>query len=163
MSASDPAPDNASISASLWHDMRLAALGTIEKDGTPHVSMVTASPLDDGTAILLLSDLARHTVNIRRGERCSLLVAGSAASDPDQNADPLAMERITVHGSIKPLGQDQGEKHKAVFLKHHPAAAQYIDFTDFSLYGFQPLKVFLVGGFGRIEIFAAEILAKNRK
>ena len=145
--------------------MNVAALGSIEADGTPHVSFVTLVPQEDGTAMLLLSDLARHTVNIRRDIRVTLLVMANQARENGSSAgygeDPLAEERITVHGAIEPHPVMRREDGKALYVKHHPASAQYINFQDFNLYLFRPSKIFLVGGFGRIETFSADILGSG--
>lgn len=145
--------------------MSVAALGSLEEDGVPHVSFVTFAPQKDGTALLLLSDLARHTANIKRDARVSLLVmakqALNAGSDIGSDKDPLAEERITVHGAIEPYPDKRLESGRELYIKHHPAATQYIDFQDFKLYLFKPSKLFLVGGFGRIETFSADILVSD--
>ncbi len=145
--------------------MNVVALGTLEEDGAPHVSFVTVVPREDGTAILLLSDLARHTANIRRDVRVTMLIMANHAyghrSNADAGDDPLAEERITIHGVIEPHPVDQLDDGKALYVKHHPASAQYIDFQDFNLYRFKPSKIFLVGGFGRIETFSADILVQS--
>ena len=145
--------------------MRVAALGSLEEDGVPHVSFVTLDPQNDGTAVLLLSDLARHTANIRRDARVTLLVMANQAledgSVTGSGEDPLAEERITVHGAIEPYPEKRLEYGKVRYIKHHPTAAQYIDFQDFNLYLFKPSRIFLVGGFGRIETFSASILIQN--
>ena len=87
--------------------MNVAALGTLEDNGSPHVSFVILAPQKDGTAILLLSDLARHTTNIKRDKRVSLLVVANQVLEDGSKAgfgeDPLAEERITVHGAIEPI------------------------------------------------------------
>ena len=145
--------------------MSVAALGSLEEDGMPHVSFVTLVPQKSGTAVLLLSDLARHTINIRRDARGTLLVvANQALEDGSINSsgeDPLAKERITVHGVIEPYPDKRLEDGKALYVKQHPASAQYINFQDFNLYLFRPSKIFLVGGFGRIETLSANILIQG--
>lgn len=145
--------------------MNVAALGTLEEDGLAHVSFVTLVPKENGTAILLLSDLARHTANIRRNARVSLLVMAdhtrTFGSNTGSGEDPLADERITVHGIIESYPITQLEDGKSLYIKHHPASAQYINFQDFNLYLFKPSKIFLVGGFGRIDTFSADILTQG--
>lgn len=145
--------------------MRVAALGSLEEGGMPHVSYVTLVPQGDGTAILLLSDLARHTTNIKRDAHVSLLVMANQAleggSVNGSGEDPLAEERITAHGAIEPYPDKLLEDGKVLYVKHHPASAQYINFQDFNLYLFKPLKIFLVGGFGRIETFSADIVISD--
>ena len=157
-----PHSNNSTIITGIWHDINVAALGTLEEDGAPHVSFVTIVPQKDGTAVLLLSDLARHTANIKRDARVTLLVMANHAHGGGSNTgfgeDPLAEVRITVHGAIELYPVDKLEDGKARYVKHHPASVQYINFQDFNLYLFKPSKIFLVGGFGRIETFSADIL-----
>ncbi len=163
--------NNTTIASNIWHQMQVAALGTLEKSGFPHVSLVTVVPRNDGSALLLLSGLARHTENIKRDGRASLLVSAVPMReevpaeklgnhDPQKGPpeDPLADERITVHGHIEELPADQIEFGKITFLDRHPTASLYIGFQDFALYRFCPSKIFLVGGFGRIETLPSKIL-----
>ena len=152
--------DNNSIVVQLWKNMETASLGTLEPNGFPHVSLITIAPQDNGSALLLLSDLARHTENIKRDSRASLLVqaAPDGKGEVSTNVDPLASERITIHGNIEVLPVDQQKNGKFDFIKRHPAAEQYINFADFNLYEFCASEIYLVGGFGRIESFPAKIL-----
>jgi putative heme iron utilization protein len=145
--------------------MSVATLGSLEEDGTPHVSFVTLVSQKNGTAVLLLSDLARHTANIGRDKRASLLVLAGNNNNAEKSVgsgnDPLAEARITAHGTIEHYSTNQYEIGKALFVKHHPASIQYIDFQDFKLYCFLPSKIFMVGGFGRIETLSADILCRT--
>ena len=145
--------DNTTIVRGLWQAMSLAALGTLETGGNPHVSLVTIAPDAGGRAILLLSKLARHTANLGRDSRCALLISEDTAK-----ADPLAECRITVHGRIGKVASERVGQCRTAFLGRHPEAGTYVDFGDFHLYEFTPDEVHLVGGFGRIETFPAEIL-----
>lgn len=154
-------PTNLEIVVELWQNLRVAALGSLDEGGFPHVSFVTAVPQQDGTAVLLFSDLARHTFNIKRDSRVSLLVTerqmAGDGSNVEPNEDPLTKERITLHGVIEICPDHQLEGAKASYLKYHPASSLYVDFADFNFYKFVPGKIFLVGGFGRIETLSANV------
>lgn len=103
--------------------------------------------------MFLLSDLARHTINLKRDDRCSILLAdGQTGAN-----DILTGERISVHGKIALLPDDKVSRE--IYLAIHPQAATYIKFSDFSLYRFSPGHVFLVAGFGRIKTLDGKIFS----
>ncbi|MEW5420443.1 HugZ family protein [Amorphus sp. 3PC139-8] len=125
------------------------ALGTLEPEGgAPHVSLVTVATMPDGAPILLLSDLAVHTRNLRADPRVSLMV-----SQPMLPGDPLALARVSVAGRLTRL-EDPSEARRR-FLARQPEAAEYADFPDFGFYRLEPDEARLVAGFGRIVTLSA--------
>jgi putative heme iron utilization protein len=95
-----------------------------------------------GAPIFLISNLARHTANLAKDNRASILVDETGAL-----ADPLQGARLTVHGLAEP---ESDAKVRNRFLLRHPEAEFYAAFPDF---GFWRLKVegaHYIGGFGRI-------------
>lgn len=129
-----------------------AALGTLLcETGAPYVSLVSIATDHDGAPILLLSDLADHTRNLRADGRASLLLEDTAGRE-----DPLAGERVTLQGRLRPSLQG---RHRERYLARQPAARMYADFKDFSFYHFLLERAHLVAGFGRIHwLDAAEVL-----
>ena len=100
--------------------------------------------------IFLFSKLARHTKCLAADTRASLLV-----SELPKDGDPLVGFRATITGHAQAI---TGAELRARYLAKHPYAETYIDFGDFSFWRLKPEKVFVVGGFGRIQAFdAAEI------
>ncbi|MCP4385489.1 MAG: hypothetical protein GY798_29425 [Hyphomicrobiales bacterium] len=118
------------------------SLATLSEGGAPFASLVTIATTTDGEPVLLLSDLAVHTSNLKRDPRASLLVV-----DPAANADPLAGARLTVTGTV---ATDDGIDVRRQFLAKHPGAAGYAGFGDFAFYRFNLQSGHLVAGFGRI-------------
>lgn len=125
----------------LIQECRIATLATLGDDGAPYASLVTLAPDADGAPVLLLSDLARHTGNLRRDPRASLLVADARAGDP------LDAPRASLIGRVVPAGDAEA---RARFLARHPEAEGYAGFTDFHFFRMQVDEVHLVEGFGRI-------------
>ncbi len=122
-----------------------AALATLSADGGrwPYASLVTVACDLDATPIVLLSDLAEHTKNLRAQPKVSLLFTGAGGS-----GDPLALGRVTVLGQAVPTDEPRlGER----FLARHEAARGYVGFRDFHFYKIVPARAHLVGGFGRIH------------
>lgn len=132
---------------------RWAALATLDDDLAPFASLVTVAADAGRYPVLLLSDLALHTQNIRERTRASLLLSGEAAG-PD--GDPLVRERLTLSGRVERSDDQQGAAD--IFLREHPYSAGYAGFDDFSYYRLTCEKAHLVAGFGRIAALRAEQL-----
>jgi putative heme iron utilization protein len=127
-----------------------------EERGWPYASLVLIACDADGRPILLLSDLAEHTKNIRADPRVSLLIDGAGApGNPDD--DPLAAPRVTLLGRAQPI-EDAAQRTtlRTLFLARHPEAAVYADFTDFHFYRVIVERAHLVAGFGRIRWIRAK-------
>lgn len=135
--------------------LRLAAtasLGTLDEHGAPFVSLVTVATTPAGEPVLLLSDLAAHTRNLRRDARASLLLVGPGGED----GDPLAGARLTLTGT---LARDDDPTLRRRFLARHEEAVGYAAFADFGFWRFAVKAGHLVAGFGRINALApADIL-----
>jgi heme oxygenase (biliverdin-IX-beta and delta-forming) len=119
-----------------------AMLATLTADGWPYGSLVLSAQDDAGFPVLLLSDLAEHTRNIRRDPRASLLFDGTVGS-----AAPLAGPRLTVLGEIAPASEVAARER---YMSRHADAASWAAMADFRLYRLTPARAHLVAGFGRI-------------
>jgi putative heme iron utilization protein len=121
-----------------------ASLATLLVDGArPYASLVLIAADHDASPILLISDLADHTKNLKADPKASLLV--------DQThglANPLTGARVSLVGSI---ARSSEPRHRERFLARHPDAASYAAFGDFNIYAMQVERVHLVAGFGRIR------------
>ncbi|HET6927221.1 MAG TPA: DUF2470 domain-containing protein [Hyphomicrobiaceae bacterium] len=128
------------------HIMRTAlkgALATFDHEtGHPYASLVLTATEPDGSPILLLSRLARHTQNLERDRRASLLLDAT-----DGLGDPLAGGRVTLMGEVHPSTSATARER---FLARHPAAQAYAGFGDFSVYQLKLSTAHFIGGFGRI-------------
>ena len=78
--AGDPQsfPSDAELARTLTAGQRQATLCTLTADGYPYGSVVSYAVDDTGAPLLLISELAEHTVNARGDERVSMLVAAAA-------------------------------------------------------------------------------------
>ncbi|MEM9224544.1 MAG: pyridoxamine 5'-phosphate oxidase family protein [Pseudomonadota bacterium] len=139
----------------LVHEAREAALGSLGADGQPHVSHVAVATFCDGSPVLLISDLAVHTKNLRRDNRASLLFVA-----PFEAGDTNARARVTLDGTIAEASDR--DLAKARFLRRQPDAADYADFGDFRFMRLNPEAIHLVAGFGRItSLEPGQILAQT--
>ncbi|HVT55768.1 MAG TPA: pyridoxamine 5'-phosphate oxidase family protein, partial [Xanthobacteraceae bacterium] len=134
----------------LLREIGTGALGTLDKSGAPYVSFVTVAALPDGSPVLLLSKLARHSTNIAADRRVSLLLAAS------EGGDPLSGARLSISGMIERT-EDSAAKRR--FLARHPTAQSYAEFADFGFFRIEIEHAHLVAGFGRIvDLSAAQLL-----
>ncbi|HSY25630.1 MAG TPA: pyridoxamine 5'-phosphate oxidase family protein [Polyangiaceae bacterium] len=126
-----------------------ATLATMARDpaGFPYASLVAIAFDDAGRPILLLSELAEHTGNLHARAEASVLVSEPAGL----NDDPLALGRVTILGACIRVPDAERASVREIFLREHPAAAQYIDFRDFAFYRLEPAALRYVGGFGRMS------------
>lgn len=135
--------------------LRIAATGglaTLTADGAPFASLVTVATAPDGSPLLLISDLAVHTKNIKRDARASLLLVAPGG----EGGDPLAGARLSVTGTI---ARDDEANDQRRFLARHPESAGYARFRDFGFYRMTVTGAHLVAGFGRIfDLAPADLL-----
>ncbi|MGD9783549.1 MAG: HugZ family protein [Hyphomicrobiaceae bacterium] len=120
------------------------ALATLLADGGwPYASLVTVATAADGSPLMLLSDLAVHTRNLKGDARASLMLDAT-----DATGDPLAGGRVTLVGRVATA--DRAGEAPRRFLARHPEAAGYAGFADFSFYRLEVETAHYIGGFGRI-------------
>lgn len=146
-SATDPtgAFDAAAAARRLLREARTGALATLDGDGAPYASLVQVATLPDGAPLLLLSTLARHTHNLGRDGRVSLLV------DERRTGDELQGARASLKGRISRVGGPEAiETARRRFLARHEDAGAFAGFADFAFYRIEPESAHLVAGFGRI-------------
>ena len=130
-----------------------AALGTLEA-GRPFVSG-TGFVLEGEEKLevaLLLSDLSRHTRNIKKNPAVSLLVV-------EENPQSSIHEKVraTLIGEVKLItDQDRFERLKKTYLKQFPRSDIFFSLPDFRFYELKPSEIHWIGGFGKAGTYAWE-------
>jgi hypothetical protein len=139
-----------------------ATLSTIaaERDvaGWPFGSLAPYALHADGTPIVLLSEIAQHTKNLRRDPRLSMFVC-----DPRPTGDPQASWRVTVLGRARPLerGEPELEEIQARYRDRVPNAPSYLGTHDFTYFALEPVRVRAIGGFGAIRWLEPEGILRD--
>ena len=146
---SAPAFKAADAAKRLLREARTAALATLDPDGAPYASLVQVATLTDATPVLLLSNLARHTRNLKTDSRASLLL------EERREGSELEGARISLKGRV---ALEAGEEARRRYLLRHPDAATFAGFADFSFYRLELEDAHLVAGFGRIVDLARDDL-----
>ena len=127
-------------------------LGTLE-EGWPYVSMVSflhQSSETDEIFYLLLSDLARHTKNIKNNPQVSLLIT---FRDPAKTF--YETPRLTVQGKIEPVtDKGQLDELRRIYPQVEPQAEMFLQLPDFKFYGLVGKCAYWVGGFGKAREFS---------
>ena len=143
--------DPAATARALIRSARRASLATLDAGtGQPYVSLVGLATDRDGAPLLMISELARHTANLKADPRASVLCAEVGAGDP------LAHPRVTVFGACVAVDK---EARRGRWLARQPDSEMYFDFADFGMVRLEPEGAHLVAGFGRIvDLPAKEIL-----
>jgi heme oxygenase (biliverdin-IX-beta and delta-forming) len=145
--ANVPTPSHAEQARTLASRVSTGTLCTlaVEPAGFPYGSFVTFG-LDGGSPVLLISELAEHTRNLRADERASLLVVESGSGDP------LARGRVTLIGRAHVLASEgPRERARQAYLSAHPNGAYYADFADFQFWQLSVESVRFIGGYGRMS------------
>ncbi len=129
------------------------ALATLEPgSGWPLASRISLAVDAGGLPLILISRLSAHYAALEADPRCSLLLG-----EPG-DGDPLRHPRITVVCMAQKIAPDQRAVAKTEFLKRHPGAEMYADFTDFDFWRLVPQRASLNAGFGKAYALSSDDL-----
>ena len=156
--SADPDKAHAEAVADAKRLMRLArtgALATLEAEGGPPLTTLVGVASDfDGAPLFLMSTLSRHTRNLARDPRASLLLTGAR-----DRGDPLNHPRVTLGGRVD---LDPASRAKSRYLQRNRKAALYAGFADFGMFRLRIESVHFNGGFGRAgALTPADVLASR--
>ncbi len=147
------------LARSLVRGARFGAMAVLEPEsGHPSSSRVLLATDIDGVPVMLSSTLAMHTRAVLADPRCSILVG-----EPGKG-DPLAWPRMTMLADAErvPPGLESHSLLRERFLRRHPKAALYADFSDFSFFRLCPKMASLNGGFGKAyNIFGRDLIIRS--
>ncbi|HJQ71678.1 MAG TPA: DUF2470 domain-containing protein [Blastocatellia bacterium] len=131
----------------LYARERNAMLCTLSKRiaGWPFGSITPYAVSATGEPIILISEIAEHTRNLREDARASLLVQDSQADDPQAGA------RVTLMGYAVPVPAPYHEDARRRYLELFPGSASYFQIHDFTLFQIKVSRVRFIGGFGEIH------------
>lgn len=120
-----------------------AQLSTLDaQDSWPYGSLVMTACDHDGSPLILISQLALHTKNVKTDSRVALLFDHTTGFE-----ERLAHPRATIMGKAE---QTTDENHRARFCARHANAAVLLE-LDFSIYKVHIERGHLVGGFGDVH------------
>lgn len=144
------------IARDLMQGARTAALAVIEPGtGAPFVSRVAFGLGPRGEVLTLVSELAVHARALRSDPQASLLIG-----EPGAKGDPLTYPRLTLRATARFVAPHAPDRAgiRAAWLRDHPKAALYADFTDFHFVRFEVAGGHLNAGFGKAYALSANDL-----
>jgi putative heme iron utilization protein len=120
----------------------------------PHAALVTPVCNHELQVILLLSDLSRHTAQLRANPHCSLLCVANVPP-PAAASNPQTRARLSVLCHAEP-DNDPGLRRR--YLARRPYATLYADFADFRFWRLEIRRAQLIQGFAQAaDLTLAEI------
>jgi heme iron utilization protein len=124
---------------------RYGVLSTLSKkyNGHPFGSIIQYLVDQDGSLLILISNLAEHTKNIINDARISLI------THDQNNSNILTQGRVTVIGNALP--EPDRELVALRYIRYFPEASTYLAMQDFSFYRIQPMAIRFISGFGKIH------------
>lgn len=135
----------------LFESTNDAALGTVagENPCVSSVGYVYQSDEKFGKFYLLLSDLAKHTQNLKAKPDVSLLI-----TEPNLELPVHERKRATVLGKATLVKEKEiFSKLKEVYLLAFPKSEIFFTLADFRFYEIAPAEVHYYGGFGKAKVF----------
>lgn len=119
--------------------------------GYPFGSVVPFCLDEQGHVIILISELAQHTKNVKVDARCSLLVL--AEGDDIQSA-----ARLTLLADAAIVPANEVELIAQRYYRYFPQSQDFHRVHDFSFWRLSPIKFRFIGGFGRIHWLEPSLL-----
>lgn len=139
----------------LLHTQRVAALGTLNENGMPLVSMVPyAIATSLGCLTIHVSGLAAHTRNLQTRPAVSLLVMR-----PEVPGEPVhALPRATLEGNAEVLVPQSATwtECRSAYLERFPEAEPMTQLGDFMFVAMHVTSARQVAGFGAARSVVAQ-------
>lgn len=115
---------------------------SVEMEGWPFGSVAPYILDYAGDPVLLMSDLAQHSRNVRQDARASLLIWEHDVGDIQKGA------RATLLGRVSEIPMDVLLQDR--YQRYVPDAQRYFEIHDFRFYRLEVERVRFIGGFGQI-------------
>jgi len=122
---------------------------SVDVEGYPFGSIAPYVLDYDGQPVMLISEIAQHTRNIKRNNKVSLTVFDRYEDDPQ------ASGRLTWIGDAEAVNSADAEIRRR-YLRYFPSAESYFETHDFSFYRIHLRRARFIGGFGQIFWVEAE-------
>jgi putative heme iron utilization protein len=146
----------------LLQTQRVAALGTLNADGSPFVSMVPFAVEPASVQLVIhVSGLAGHTRNLQTTPHVSLLVMqAEVAGEPVH-----ALARVSLEGVAAVLERDSAgwQQARDAYLARFPEAEPMTELGDFLFVGITVQGARQVAGFGAARSLDADAMAEVLK
>ncbi|NNM51576.1 MAG: hypothetical protein HKM02_05030 [Pseudomonadales bacterium] len=128
----------------LLYGQHYLALGTasLQMPGYPYVSLAGYIMGAEGCPLILISELAEHTHNLKGDARCSLLVTA-------EGSPGLEHARLSLIAEAIPLTVEETGKEASRYYRCFPQMQDFHVRLDFRFFRLLPLQGRFIAGFGR--------------
>lgn len=126
---------------------------TLEIDGYPFGSVVPFCLNQNNEIIILISDLAQHTKNIKENPKVSLTI-----HNEDQDNIQKGWRLTLVGDAVKAADEDYDDL-AARYERYFPESRVYHKVHDFNFYVIKPKKARYINGFGEIHWVNVDTIA----
>ena len=116
---------------------------SVDVEGYPFGSIAPYVLDYEGQPVMLISDIAQHTRNIKHNNKVSLTVFDRYA------VDAQASGRLTWIGDAEVINPAETELRDR-YLRYFPSSESYFETHDFSFYRIYLRRARFIGGFGQI-------------
>ena len=143
----------------LLASQRVAALGTLDPDSRPFVSLVPFALVPDAPCLVIhVSSLAPHTRHLQMNAAVSVMVMQAERADAPVHALP----RVTLQGEATVLVPESPDwtTARAAYLARFPEAAPMTQLGDFMFVRITLQAAHHVAGFGAARSLDAAALAQ---
>ena len=123
-----------------------AAIVATMDNKDPYLSIMPYVLDKDGNPVVLISDLAEHTQNIKDNPKACFCMA-----KPDKEGSIFNGSRATLRGKMVKILNDQAKEVRKTYLAAFPEAKDWVDFGDFNFYKLEVDSIYFIGGFGKID------------
>ena len=127
---------------------------TLELDGYPFGSVVPFCLSRNNEIIILISDLAQHTKNIKENSKVSITL-----HNDDQDNIQKGW-RLTIAGDAVLAGKEEIADLAERYERYYPESRKYHEVHDFNFYVIKPKKGRYINGFGQIHWVDCENMMK---
>ncbi|MFT7618332.1 MAG: putative heme iron utilization protein [Planctomycetota bacterium] len=138
--------DESAIARKLLRKIDCGVLSTmsLEMPGFPFGSITPYATMHDGRVVILVSDIAQHTKNMKADDKVCLTVMHNADGNKQEQG------RATLIGHIELVPEDRVTEVSERYFAFFPEARHYSKAHAFSYYSLSPERVRYIGGFGKI-------------
>jgi len=149
-----PEPTHAERARTLLALSSVATLSTLSRKhpGFPFGSLMPYALDALGRPLLLISNMAMHTQNLKADPHTSLFVTQTAV-----DGDPLGSARATLVGLAAPVPAPDLPSARELYLNRHENSRYWVDFQDFTFFRIEPRDLYYVGGFGVMGWVSTEV------
>lgn len=117
---------------------------SLDAPGYPFGSVAPYCLDRKGRPVILISNIAQHTKNLKANPKVSLIVMERDADDSQENG------RVTYLGEARPLPPEDDDA-PARYYRFFPEARDYHKTHDFAFYCLELHRARFIGGFGKIH------------